>query len=67
MALSSNVIFVIRLHISTSCQPGSQVIRALSDVEKSFFSDLAVKAVKAANQKIKKAFQRQGRLGFAAG
>ena len=33
----------VQLYMSTSCQPGSRVIRAFSDVEKPFlFSDLAV-------------------------
>ena len=64
--------------MSTSCQTGSQVIRAFSDVEKPFlfsdlsafdiekpcfFPDLAVKAAKS----VKKSFQRQRRLGLAAG
>ena len=32
----------VQLYISTSCHPGSRVIRAFSDVEKLFlFSDLA--------------------------
>ena len=63
--------------MSASCQPGSRVIRAFSDVEKPFFlfSDLAVKAANSENkkgfqlpnQKIKNAFQRQKRHGLAAG
>ena len=42
----------VQLYISTSCQPGSRVIRAVSDVEKLFilFSNLAVKA-KSENKK----------------
>ena len=51
--------------MSTSCQPGSRVIRAFSDGEKPLlFPDLAVKAAKSEN---KKGFQRQRRLGLAAG
>ena len=54
--------------MSTSYQPGSRVIRAFSDSQtlKSIFfiSDLAVKAAKS---EMKKAFQRQRRLGLAAG
>ena len=37
--------FEINVFKSTSCKPDSRVIRAFSDVEKTFlFSDLAVKA-----------------------
>ena len=37
----------VQLHMSTSFQPGSQIIRAFSDVGKPFaFSDLSVKAAK---------------------
>ena len=33
----------VQLYMSTSCQPGSQLIRAFSDVQKPFiFSDLTV-------------------------
>ena len=42
----------MQLYISTSCQPGSWVIRAFSDVEKPFlFSDLAIKTAKSENKK----------------
>ena len=42
----------VQLYMSTSCQPGSRVIRAFSDVEMPFlFSDLAVKAAKSENKK----------------
>ena len=42
----------MQLYMSTSCKPGSRVIQAFSDVEKSFlFSDLAVKAAKSENKK----------------
>ena len=44
----------VQLYMSTLCQPGSRVIRAISGVEKPFsFSDLAVKAAKSKNNKIK--------------
>ena len=39
---SSDKLTEVQLYISTSCQPGSWVIRDFSDVEKPFlFSDLA--------------------------
>ena len=39
--------------MSTSCQPGIQVIRAFSDGEKPFlFSDFAVKAAKSENKNV---------------
>ena len=42
---------VYMFYMSTSCQPGSRVIRAFSDVEKTFlFSDLA--ATKSENKKV---------------
>ena len=42
----------VQLYMSNSCQPGSRVIRALSDVKKPFlFSDLVVKAAKSENEK----------------
>ena len=42
----------VRLCVSTSCQPGSRVIRAFSDIEKIFlFSGLAVKDAKSENTK----------------
>ena len=48
--------------MSISCQPGSQVIRAFSDIEKPFlFSDLAALIAKSENKK--KAFKHQRRLG----
>ena len=57
----------VQLYMSISCQPGSRVIRAFSDVEKYiFFSGLAVKVAKLENKK-KTTFQHQGRLGLAAG
>ena len=41
----------VQLYISASCQPGSWVIRAFSDVEKPFlFSDLAVRAAISENK-----------------
>ena len=41
-----------QLYISTSCQPSSRVMRAVSDVGKPFtFSDLAVEAAKSENKK----------------
>ena len=56
----------VQFHMSTSCQPGSQVIRALSNVKNLFlFSDLAVKTAKSKN---KKAFSTSEKgLGLAAG
>ena len=40
------------MYMSTSCQPGSRVVRAFSDVEKTFlFSDLAVLTTKSENKK----------------
>ena len=49
----------VQLYMSTSCQPGSPVIRVFSDVEKCFFlfSDLAVKPP---DQKIKLFNVREG-------
>ena len=42
----------VQLYMSASCQPGSRVIRACFDIEKSFpFSDLAVKTAKSENKK----------------
>ena len=42
----------VKLYISTSCQPGSRVIRAFSKVEKPFlFSDLAALTAKPENKK----------------
>ena len=41
----------VQVFMSTSCQPGSRVIRAFSDVEKPFlFSVLVVKAAKSENK-----------------
>ena len=49
---SSDKLTEVQLYMSTSCQPGSRVVRAFSDVEKPFlFSDLAVKAPKSENKK----------------
>ena len=43
--IHSDKLAKVQLYMSTSCQPGSRIIRAFSDVEKPFlFSDLAVKA-----------------------
>ena len=54
----------VQLYMSRLCQPGSQVIRAFSDVEMPcLFSDLVVKAAKSEN---KKGFHRQRRLGAEA-
>ena len=51
----------VQLNMSPLCLPGSWVIRAFPDVEKPFLvSNLA-------DKRIKKAFQRQRRLGLAAG
>ena len=42
----------VQLYMSTSCQPGSRVIQASSDVGKPFlFSDLAVLTAKSENKK----------------
>ena len=61
---SSDKLTEVELYMSTSCQPGSRVIRGFSDIEKpSLFSDLVVKAAKSE----KKAFQGQRRLRLAAG
>ena len=46
----------VQLYMSTSCQPGSRVIRAFSDVEKLFFPLFSDLAVKAAKSTIKKGF-----------
>ena len=35
--LSSDKVTEVQFYMSTSCQPGSRVIRAFSDVEKPFF------------------------------
>ena len=57
----------VRLYMSTSCQPGSRVIRAFLGVDKPFFlfSDLAAFTANPENKQ--KAFHRQRRLGLAAG
>ena len=42
----------VQLYMSTSCQPGSQVIRTFSDIEKPLFcSEYAVKASKSETDK----------------
>ena len=42
----------VQLYMSTSCQPCSRVIRAVSDFEKTFlFSDLEVKTSKSEDKK----------------
>ena len=43
----------MQLYMSNSCQPGSRLIRAFSDVEQPFlFFDLAVKVAKSENYKV---------------
>ena len=48
----SDKLIEVQLYMSVSCQPGSRVIRAFSDVEKPFlFADFAVEAAKIRKQK----------------
>ena len=44
--IRSDKLTEVQLHMSTSCQPGSRVIRAFSDVEKAYFLILRVQAAK---------------------
>ena len=51
-SLGSDKLAEVQLYMSTSCHPGSWVIRAFSDVGKPFlFSDLAAKAARSENKK----------------
>ena len=48
----SDKLIEVQFYMPISCQPGTRVIPAFSDVKKSsFFSDLAVKAAKSENKK----------------